>query len=287
MKPMLEKISFTADSSVKVFQLSQPNFDIPWHFHPEYEIALILKSHGKQFIGTSVEEFEEGDIFFIGSNVPHVLINDQIYHRGNPDLRAEAIVVQFSENLLCQHLLDRPEFYPIGELLKKSTFGIKLSGPTRNDLHDYLRKMVRQESIIQFAMLIRILNMIERSGDYRLVSTQQSEEKKGDKRSKRIEIITEFLLDNYHQDITLRQAARHINMNVSSFCRYFKKHTRKTFSRYLNELRINYACKLLSDETLSVSQICFDVGFNNLSHFYRQFRIVTDKTPKEYRKTYY
>lgn len=286
MKPILEKISFELPTALRTLKYRQRCFNMPWHFHPEYELTLITEGYGKRFIGDHVEPFAAGDLVFIGSGVPHVWINDSKFHEPDTTLNVGALVVQFSAALLNTEMLSMHEFTNIRRLLQKSARGIKILLPARDEVANRLEAMHNTQGIRRFSILMETLDYIEHKNNYHLLSATANSYPSTPDTNEKLQRVTRYLVNNYHRPLSLEEIAKEANMNVSAFCRFFKTHTRKTFSQYLNDLRVGYACKLLQDENLSISQICYECGFNNLSYFNRQFKRVTRQTPREYRSAF-
>ncbi|MEL6823981.1 MAG: AraC family transcriptional regulator, partial [Calditrichota bacterium] len=251
--------------------------------------TLILEGYGKRFVGDSIETFSPGDIVMIGSNLPHVWLNDRVFYEEDSILQASALVLQFSSDLFSPALTALSEFRRISRLLQKSGHGLKIPSTYRDTLLQRIETLERTGGIGRFSKLLELLEWIEISAGYRQLSAKAdpvvaNENTAPAAPNDRLQTAIHFLVNNYHNDISVHDIASHVHMNTSAFCRFFKTHTRRTFTQYLNELRINYACKLLLDDGFSISQVCYESGFQNQSYFNRQFKRIMGVSPKVYRK---
>jgi len=289
MKAILEQISPSESPVLRIMKHSHNYFDIPWHYHPEYEITLILEGYGKRFVGDSIEAFSPGDIVMIGSNLPHVWLNDRVFYEEESNLQSSALVLQFSRDLFSPALEALPEFRRISRLLKKSGYGLSIPSEHFDVTVKKIASIEAADGISRFSELLEMLEWMEVSADYRQLSVSSdpalaNEHESATASNDRLQSAIQFLVNSYHNDISVHDVARHVHMNTSAFCRFFKTHTRRTFTQYLNELRINYACKLLLDDGFSISQVCYESGFQNQSYFNRQFKRTMGVSPKVYRK---
>ncbi len=285
MKPILQKIPVPLDCSFAVRRVKAPHFNIQFHFHPEYELVLILKSEGKRFVGDSIANFYPGDLVLVGSNVPHWYRNDAVYYEGRDEIKAESIVIQFSKDFLGDAFLNKPETIKIREILNKSAFGLVINGTTKYKLTKMIVEMLEMSSMEKIIHLLSILNILSNSTDTATLTNDVSKNIDS-KNSVRLNKIYEYVLSNYTGQITVNEVAQIINMSTAAFSRYFKKRTGKTFSFFLNEVRISHACKLLLEDELTVTQICFTSGYNNVSYFNRQFKSIKNQTPQEFRNAF-
>ncbi len=287
MKPILEKLTTQEPRYSFVLQKDEyDNYPTPWHYHPEYELVLVVKSTGQRIIGDSMEHFKEGDLFFMGPNLPHVFNNGPEYYQGNPKLKAEAIVVHFNHDFAGDRFFDLPEMSAVKQLLTNSRWGLKILGRTRKKIAEGMEEMLKESSAQRLLHLLQLLEELSISEEYRMLASmgyvQMAQQEDANKMTK----VYDFIMARFRDPITLNEVAHIANLTPQSFCRFFKSRTRKTFSQFLNQVRVGYACKLMSEEHLNISDICFQSGFNNLSNFNRQFRKIVNRSPLCYRKEY-
>jgi AraC-like DNA-binding protein len=282
MKASLESLTNTTNGSFLFRQFNLPYFDAPYHFHPEFELTLILKSEGKRFVGNQVADFKEGDLVLLGANVPHCWKNDGI---GNEN-SSRSIVVQFKEDFLGRDFFKNAETQPIKNLLDKAKSGILISGKTRDRV---AREMIFLQTVPPFQKLLGLLdllNTIATSNDFQIIDNQPDKYDLSAIDLERINKIYAYVIEHYTQDIHLETAAHLTNMTETAFCRYFKKITKKTFLDLVTEFRIKHACNLLNSTDKQVAEVCFESGFGNISHFNKQFKVVTGYSPLNYRKMF-
>jgi AraC-like DNA-binding protein len=282
MKASLEQLANTTDGSFLFRQFNLPYFDAPYHFHPEFELTLILKSEGKRFVGNQVADFKEGDLVLLGANVPHCWKNDGI---GNEN-SARSIVVQFKEDFLGEGFFKNTETQPIRSLLDKAKSGVLISGKTRDRV---AREMIFLQTVPPFQKLLGLLdllNTIATSKDFEIIDNQPDKYDLSAVDLDRINKVYAYVIEHYTQDIHLETAAHLTNMTETAFCRYFKKITKKTFLDLVTEFRIKHACNLLNSTDKQVAEVCFESGFGNISHFNKQFKVVTGYSPLNYRKMF-
>lgn len=285
MKPQLQKLPFSSDASFLYKTLDCDYFANPWHFHKEYELVLIDKSRGTRFIGDNVCHFEEDDLSLIGSNIPHLFRNSEEYYAKNSKLKARSIFIHFTKDFLGNYFFDVPEMKLVHGLLEKSSLALDIRGKTKKYIISKLHAMYDEKPPQRLLNLLEILIKLSQSSELKpLLSPGFSANITGD--SDRITNVFEFILKNYTEEIYVQQIASKLNMSVASFSRYFKHHTRKTFSDYVTEIRIGHACRLLMEDNHSISEISYQSGFDNLSNFYRHFRKIIGIIPKEYRNRF-
>ncbi len=276
MKPFIEKLPPGEDASFVTRIHRTPHFEVPWHQHIEYELILFLEGAGLSFIGNSVDEFETGDIFFIGSNVPHTF-------QKSGDLVTSAVVIQFQENFWGTAMLEIPESKRINSLLHNSKHGLKITGKTKIKLNSIIKALQESKGFWRIVKLCECLAILAETEDYKPVSTQEIKVMNHSDKE-RIERIVQFTMDNFKDAIRLETIASIACMSPHAFCSYFKKRTRKTYVDFLNEIRIGYACKLLLTTEMNILTVCFDSGFNNVANFNRQFLKVKQQKPSVYRR---
>lgn len=294
MKPQLHKLPLLSDSSFLYNKLQCSYFDKPWHFHEEYELVLIDKSQGTKFIGDKVGLFEEGELMLIGSNIPHLFRNHQEYYEKNDHLMASSVFIHFTEDFLGPHFFDLPEMKTVCKLLDNSSFALEIHGKTKKYVINKLYDISDEKPAHRLLSLLSILIKLSESRDLKpLLSNgfvanhhKLIKENNNSRDTERIHKVFEFIMKNYHREMYLQEIASMLNMSCVSFSRYFKHHTRKTFSEYVTEIRISHACSLLMQDNESISQISYSSGFENLSNFYRHFRRITGVIPKEYKKRF-
>lgn len=284
MKPVLEKLTLEPKYSFVVLHDTLSYYPTPWHYHPEYELVLVVKSTGQRIIGDNIENFVAGDLALIGPNLPHVYNNDSQYFEGREDLNAEAIVIHFTEESLGKGFFELPEMTLIKQLFRKSQCGLKIEGKTSKEIAAKMHNMLTSSGSARIIELLSILEILSLSSEYRLLSSPGFTLKNNSSGAERITKVHEYILRNFKKDISLEEVAGIANMAPNSFCRLFKSCTRKTFSTFLNEIRIGYACKLISEGNQNVAEICYSSGYNNLSNFNRQFKKITQKSPLIYKK---
>ena len=282
MKLKQEKIIYPVQSSFKILKYSVPFFNMPFHYHPEYELVYITSGSGLRYIGNSIHKFQNGDMVFIGPDLAHIWINTKKYRQKNSTLIAEAIVLQFSRDLFSS-MINTPEFKLIKKLLFNAQTGLKIVGKTRDTIAEVLEKLLICEGMDRLLYLMKMIDILSKDKD--LISLNPPDyTPPSNRRDNRINAVHHFVLSCYYQKISIRDAASVANMEQSAFCRFFKDKTQKTFTRFLNETRIDQACRLLLEKNLSISQVAYESGFNNMANFFRQFKKITGKTPAGYRK---
>ncbi len=286
MNPILEKVTITDKQSFAIKEEILPYIKIGWHYHPEYELVLFTESTGKRFIGDHTDRLAPNDMLLLGPYLPHYMRNDEEYYHGNKDLRIRAIVIHFNEDFCGKGFFDIPEMASVKKLLQKSSLGLKISGDTQGKLAPLMEQLLVTSSYNRLRILLDILHEIAMCSDAESLSSMGYTKFSPHEDTTRIDKVFEYILQNYTQEISLEEVAENINMSVSAFCKFYKKRTGKTFTQTLNEIRVGHACKLFIEKGLSVSEVCYQSGFNNLSYFHRNFKKITHFAPLEYRKRF-
>ncbi|WP_339711538.1 AraC family transcriptional regulator [uncultured Kriegella sp.] len=283
--PNIEK-TLTSKETFVFKDLVGPYFNPNWHFHPEFQISFIVKGKGTRFVGDHVHSFEEGDLVFTGPNLPHLWRSDDAYFEKDSKLTTRGLVIYFDHELLSESLLDREEFYNLNKLVENASRGMEFYGETRDEINGLFLQIADEKGFRRIIKLLEILDILASSEDYNLLSSPGYVNVfKGDDAEK-MRMVYEYVMTNFKTKISLEEAALMLNMTTTSFCRYFKPRANKTFTRFVNEIRIGHARKLLLEDNFNISQISYECGFNALSNFNRQFKAITDMSPHEYRKLF-
>lgn len=286
MQPKLEKIPLIHSSSIAVKREITPFMDYPWHYHPEYEIIYVEKSYGIRFMGNHIGNFNDGDLMFISSNLPHVWKNDKDFYQGSKELGVDVYVIHFLEDALKDGFFDLPELGRIKKLFSRGQQGVLIKGRDHQQIAGLVKETVAASGLERLLLFLKTLDAIAATNDYELLSSPNYTNSTNTADTERINIIMNFIVKNYAREIKIEEIARLVNLTESSFCRYFKSRTHKTYSQFLNEIRILNACKLLINSSMTITQICYDTGYNNISHFNRQFKLKTALTAYEYKRKY-
>lgn len=282
MKAFLEQVPVCSDSSFLVREFNVPYFEAPLHFHPVFELTLITESNGKRFIGDHIENFDVDDLVLIGPDLPHFYRCSDDYYYTDPSNRARAIIIQFDKKFLGKDFFSIPEMKRVELLFSDAMRGISYYGKTRTEIISRMKNIRFTDGVERLTQLLGILDILSKSDEYHLLSRHQMVGY-NPKDTERMNKIYEYVIDNYARTINLKDVADNANMSEAAFCRYFKKKTRKTFTTFLNELRIANATKLLIEDDLNIGEICYKCGFENLSNFNRQFKTITKLSPKDYK----
>ena len=286
MQPKLEKVFSNYYSSIAVKREITPFMDYPLHYHPEFEIIFVEKSYGIRLMGNHIGNFSDGDLMFISPNLPHVWKNDNDFYQDNKNLFVDVYVIHFREDALKEGFFDLPEFEHFKKLFLAGQQGMLIKGADKQKIVELIKNVYGSSGFDRLVFFLKTLDTIAKTDDYELLSNQGFTNSLSNADSERINKVMNFLMNKYNREIELSEIASLINMNKSSFCRYFKSRTHKTCSQFLNEIRIAHACKFLVNSNMNISEICYETGYNNISHFNRQFKLITSKTAKKYAKQY-
>jgi len=276
VKPIVEKINPGFGNSVLIRHYADPCRDKKplWHVHPELELAYVNGGSGKRHVGNQVSYYQNGDLIFLGSNLPHYGFTDRL--TGN---RSETVI----QMRLGESFFSIPEMKNIRKLLDKSHQGIVFHGRIKRKIGSKMEKLIKKEPFDRVVSLLKILNELALSTEYSLLNSERMAIEIEPQDNKRMNLIFDHVRQNFQQTIPLPEIAERVSMTVPAFCRYFKKISGKTFTQFVNEYRLVHAVKLLSEQPMSITEICYQSGFNNFSHFNKQFREFTGKTPSAYR----
>jgi len=259
-------------------------FDAPYHFHAEYELTYILEGHGKRYIGSHMEQFTSGDLVFIGPNLPHCW---KLEPGKDEQTAGGAIVIQFDAGFLGNDFFNRHELQYIKRLFEKSGSGMRFYGDTSKTVGENLMGLSGDEN--GFKMLIGLLEALQRlaqSTEYVLLDPNRSVAERSLAQQERINPVFAYLVENFRHQVSLDTAAGIANMTTNAFCKYFKKITRKTFMETIIEYRLNYAIQQLVQTDKPISEIAFESGFGDVSHFYKMFKVKMHLSPLNYRKKF-
>lgn len=283
MKATYEQLSEGVESSFLYRRFSLPKFNAPFHYHPEVELTLILKSSGRRFVGQQVSNFEAGDLVLLGENVPHCWLNTEGVGELVPDA-AQSIVIQFLPKIISSDF-SAPELKPVLKLLENSASGILIKGKTRDWVTE---KMIAHWEARPFKKLVVLLDilcsLVDIHDDLELIDTTFSGFTPSVIHMERIQKIYAYIIENYQNEIDLNSISAIAHLTPTAFCRYFKKMTRKTLVDVVTEFRIKHACQLLTSTEKSVSDICFDSGFGNISYFNKEFKKAMGYSPLQYKR---
>lgn len=278
MKPLIEKLPLSDNTSFVARTHRTPNFEVPWHQHIEFEMILFTEGAGLGFIGNYVGEFEVGDVFFLGTNLPHTF-------KKSGNLITSAIVVHFRDDFWGKGFLNLPESSEIQLLLNTSIQGLKILGKSKELLNPMIRSLEKEKGFKRIIILCECLNILAEKKEFTTLSTQDVTQT-NNKNRERIDRIFHYTMENFRESVRLSEIAAIADMSIPAFCNYFKKSTRKKYIDFLNEVRIGYACKLLTDTQTTVEGACYASGFNTLANFNKQFLKVKGMTPSKYRKIF-
>jgi AraC-like DNA-binding protein len=284
MKIEKTKITSYLNSAVSVISREDSFFQSPFHSHPELELVYIKESYGKRIVGNSVAPFESGDMVFLGSDVPHVWLNDEIYYQGINKLKAKAIVVYFNKDIFGPSFYELKETQKINNLFNQAGKGLSITGNTNELIADKLEKLVHKKNFEIIIGLFEILSILSESTDISLVNNESYSPMDKQTKNDRLSDVFQYVKDNYKEDISLIEIAKIANLTPTSFCRTFKLKTKKPFVEYLNEIRVSNACKLLLETDMGMAEIAYECGYKTVSNFNKLFKKLTTTTPKEYRK---
>jgi len=282
MKIMHEHIDFPGRSAVKVKWQEMPQFTYPWHFHPEYEILYVIEGSGTRFVADSIEEFQSGDMALIGSTLPHFWRSDEKYLNSGGKLKVKYIVIQFPNDFLKDEIANYPEYYLIGNLLERASRGVWFPVEFTGKISGKIIKVAKSSGFDRIILLQELLQTLAKTNEYKLLAGELYQQETNNFTNFRLTKIMQFLNTNYQRKIELTKVADIANLHPAAFCRFFKEKTGKSLSEYVNDMRISYACRLIIEGKISVSQISFESGFNNLSNFNRTFKKHTGFTPTDY-----
>lgn len=278
-KPAFEAIepTFGHSFTFQKFNESKLNKSVAWHYHPEIELVYVNGGSGKRQIGSHVSYYTDGELILIGSNLPHCGLTDQL--TGN----SSETVIQMKLDFLGNDFFNIPEMQKIQKLFTTANGGITFSGKTKLKIGEKIEILEYQTDFQRLLSILNILNELANSKEIKLLNAEGFSIETDIKDNDRINVVFNHVKNNFKEEITLEEIASMTSMTIPSFCRYFKKITNKTFIQFVNEYRLVHASKLLAEKPMSITEVCFECGFNNFSHFNKSFKAFTGQNPSEYR----
>lgn len=283
MPNVIEKSIGNAYESVIVQKLIQNHFDPNWHFHPHYQLFTVVEGSGTRFIGDSIQHFEAGDTVFLGPDLPHLWQSDKIYFE-DKNLKTRGLVLYFKEDFLGTEFFSISEMKNLKNLLDNTKRGMKWHKDSSQLITLALEKMLYSSGFEKILLLLELLNSLSNSKDFEFITSSNYSNSYKISETERMQKVYEYVNTNYKELIKLSDIAKLVGMSESAFCRYFKKRTNSTFVDFVNEIRIGNACKLLSLPNPSISDICFESGFNTISNFNFHFKKIRKCSPSDYLK---
>lgn len=284
MKILPFKIAKPVNESFWIHNDQLPHLYDILHQHDEFQITLIQESTGNVIAGNCIHEFQPGDIFVFGAKLPHAFRNDPAYYNAENKLQARSLSVYFEWNVLGKSFFELPETKMLAEYVLKAERGIFYPGSDHPEIAKNIMLLAEVTELDRLILLLTTLKQLATSVHSQLLATEGAYNNLNETDEKRLDLVYRFTLNEFHRPVLLHEVAEIANMTVNSFCRYFKTRTRISYLDFLTQYRIGQACKLLQQEEFSVSEICYRVGFGNLSNFNRKFKVINKCTPKEYRK---
>lgn len=283
MRPIIPSFKIIVPSFGNSFSLSDRDQNLEshsshWHYHPEIELVFIHSGSGKRQVGNHISYFNNGDLILIGSNVPHCgFIGEE-----NKDKRET--VIQLKPDFLGPTFFDLPEMANIKTLFSKANQGISFSQSTISSVGPRIKSLSDQPQMDRLLSLIAILNELALSDNNTLLNAEGFSLEMQMQDNDRMNMVYNYVKDHFQENISLDDIAALVAMTVPSFCRYFKKITNKTFTKFVNDYRLVHASKLLAEKTISITEISYESGFNNFGHFNKTFKEFTGKSAYQYRQ---
>ncbi|GEP49417.1 AraC family transcriptional regulator [Flavobacterium noncentrifugens] len=280
--PSLEMIapSFGSSFYFSRYEENTNNKAHLWHYHPEIELVYVNGGSGKRQIGSHISYYTDGDLILIGSDLPHCGFTNE--YTGNTN----ETVIQMKADFLGETFFQMPETKNIRNLFERAQGGIAFSGRTKKEVGDKIQLMESLPKFERLLKMLEILNELEQSEEFSVLNAGGFSMETRVEDNSRINGVFNFVKDHFQEPIALETAANLVSMTVPSFCRYFKKITNKTFTKFVNEYRLVHASKLLAEKPMSITDICYESGFNNFSHFNKSFKEFTGKSASEYRNAH-
>ena len=277
MKTLIQKIYQEEYESFTCRSYRTPNFETNWHKHEEFELILIAEGHGTAMIGDFIGEYKTGDIYFIAGNLPHW------FKKQHHKITGCSVVVHFKQDIFDNGFLQLPELKNINQLLQKND-GLQILPKLKKEIAAAIIEMQELKGFQRIAMLLQCLQKI--SNTPHTVTLTQNFSSNNNYIDPAIEKIIDFSFKRYLTPVTLQQVADVAAMSIPTFCRFFKKNIKKTYFDFIQDLRISHACKLLTNSSKQVMEICYESGYNSWAHFSKQFKQVKKMTPSQYRRSF-
>jgi AraC-like DNA-binding protein len=285
MKLVFEKLTESPEEGFAVKVIRGAGFQCPLHFHPECELTLVLQSGGYRMVGDDITPLEPGDLVLVGANLPHIWQNDE--HIPGKKQPVHCVLVQFEAQFLGPALLDLPALLPIRRLIKRASLGVRVTGRTRQHAAALMLQLVKLRGMGRIITFLKILDLLAHSRECRTIASPgfdpQSSPWSADDQL-RLSRVCQFINERLDQPIRLREAARLAHLSEGAFSRFFRRHLRRTFPEFINELRIGRACRLLAETEMPVTEIAAACGYTNLSNFNRQFLRFKNIAPRRFRR---
>ena len=286
MKAAIHKSSIPPSQIFVIRHLQEKHFDPIWHAHSEYQLFVVLKGTGTRFIGDSIKAFKPGELIFIGPQLPHLWRSDEIYFEKKSALTTEGIVIYFNENFLGDHIMEKEEMMILKKFFAKTVRGIEFYGDKKTLVIKMMQQLTEMQGISSVIHLLSILDILAGSKEYHYVSSDSYNNPFNQHETERMNKVYEYVLKKFRQKILLEELADLLHMTPTSFSRYFAMKNNKPFSKFVSEIRIKHACKLLTETEDSIEQVCYECGFNTLSNFNKQFKDIMLKKPTKYKQEF-
>ena len=281
MKAIFEKITIDDTASIRVYDFENTHFDAPWHYHPEFELTLILKSKGKRYVGSSIADFSPGDLVLIGPNLPHIWKNSSVKQKR--DRKSRAIVIHFSEEFINGNFFNYKEMKQLKNMLYAARYGLIFNKESLDRIIPLIKNLPSLNGFEKILAFLTILHKLSVSSSISRLNGNGFLPKLDINSSERINTVCKHIYSNFNNKITLKNVADIAGMNENAFSRYFKNLVGTSLSKFIIKVRINHACFLLIESDLTVAEICYECGFNTISNFNRRFKNVNGIAPVEFR----
>lgn len=282
MRPKLLKLLDGAGQSFSVRRDCVPYINSDWHYHEEIELIHFNKGAGRQFVGDSIRDFTQGDVVLVGSNLPHYWRFDDKFFEEGIDVK----VAHFKQDFWGEQFLDLPENVHIKTVLDNSKRGLQILGSAKLRIAQILDELLLEKGAMRIVLLMEALESIFCCEKSKPLSSIGFSNKAPKPENDRINVIYNFSLQNFNRNISIDEIASVAAISPHSFCHFFKSRTGKTYSRFLSEIRIGHATRLLIEANKTMKQVCYESGFNNSTSFHKVFKAITGKSPLSYQREY-
>lgn len=292
MKPRLHKLPQHAGASFSITHSESYHSFNEWHYHLEFELIYIQEGQGTRFIGDSIEPISAGDLILIGANVPHMFrfdthtFENMMMQQGMIPLSTQLLTLHFDADIFGERFLTLPENESLAALLRLAERGVRVTAADKNDIVNLMSDLLRADKPLRMLLLMQLLTLLSQRDDLAYITSQKYRITYNEQDENRLTKIYLYTLNNFTHNIKLKDVAAIIYMVPNAFCRYFKSRTQKSYFTFLLEVRVSHACKLLVQNDFSMVMVSFECGFTNVSNFNRHFKLITGKTPLEYRKKF-